>query len=235
MSLIGEDDNLSPVYYDVLGKVQYQLHKNHSLAVNFLQAQDDLDFTEDEDTAVTSYGNTYAWTTWRATLHPKLFTESILSVGRITSNRVGTDLGGTTGLIVDDVTDDRSFDFYGLKQDWTYDLSDRFQLKLGADFKQLSASYDYLSLDRISLGTIDGQFVARFDTTDTDRDPSGTDFGVYVSNRFRIVKPLTAEIGLRFDRASWTNDDKVSPRFNLAFAASARTALRIGWGRRYLS
>lgn len=41
---------------------------------------------------------------------------------------------------------------------------------------------------------------------------------------------MTVELGLRYDRASYTSDSDVSPRVNALFRLSERSSLRAGWG-----
>ena len=58
LQLMGEEESFSPTYYDVLGKIEYQLNDKHRLAFNVLQAHDNLEFIEDdEDESTTKYGN----------------------------------------------------------------------------------------------------------------------------------------------------------------------------------
>lgn len=65
--------------------------------------------------------------------------------------------------------------------------------------------------------------------------PAGTRFGAYVANRFLLLSPLTAELGLRYDYASYTKDKLFSPRINLVYALGKQTFLRSGWGYFYQS
>ena len=53
---------------------------------------------------------------------------------------------------------------------------------------------------------------------------------LYAADRLRLYGRLTAEVGLRYDRASHSGDSHFSPRLNLVYAANKRTTLRAGWG-----
>ncbi len=55
----------------------------------------------------------------------------------------------------------------------------------------------------------------------------------YISYRFRLLDPLTAEVGLRYDYASWTNDKNMSPRVNIAYNVGKKTIIRAGLGKFY--
>ncbi len=236
LKIASPDDDLSPVYYDVLSKLQYQFNSNHSLGIHFLRADDDLEVIEEEDTADTGYGSTYGWLTWYANFTSKLFAQTVLSNGTLNQNRGGLDLDGFRPDIVNfQVADKRDFNFYGLKQDWSYEFSRNFFFKWGFDAKRLTSDYDYFNQDRNFVDVGNGSFVEVFDTTNVDLKPSGNELGLYLTNRVRIIDPLTAEVGLRYDDASWTDDKKISPRVNVALSLTKQTNLRFGWGKFYQS
>jgi len=74
----GDDTaELSPVYYNISGKLAYEVNEKHEVSASVLWADDDLDiaedldYAEDQDTFNTGYGNGYAWLTWRANLHAR--------------------------------------------------------------------------------------------------------------------------------------------------------------------
>ena len=237
LGLTGASDEteLSPVYYDVSGKLAYDLNEKHTVSASVLWADDDLDVVEDEDIAKTGYGNGYAWLTWRANFHSKLFTQTVLSAGRVTKDRRGTDLSSRDGRLIYEVAEERAFNLFGVKQDWTVDLSEKHLLTAGFDAKRLEANYDYFNRNRIATRIVAGQIVEEFDSTTADRHLSGNRLGVHLGDRVRLSDPLTAEIGLRYDYFSWTDDNHVSPRANVAYALRTRTVLRAGWGQFYQS
>lgn len=236
LDLTGGDDNFSPTYYDVLGKTRYRLSDRHSLALYVLHSGDDLDFTdEDDDTfkAQTGYGNSYSWLTWNAVWSARLHARTIASVGRISADRRGSDISDEDRELLYAVDDDRSFVFAGIKQDWTFELGERHLLKGGFGVKQLGASYAYANRVRTRAEVVDDQLILDFDSTQVNTKPEGREAQVYLGHRMRIARPLTVEWGARYDHSSWTGDDLISPRVNLAYALGRRTTLRAGWGRFY--
>ena len=229
-----EDVNLSPIYYDVSGKLSYDLNQKHKLSASVLWADDDLDIVEEPDVLNTGYGNGYTWVTWEANIRPEILAQTVLSVGRVTKDRQGTDRAPLDGALVFDVSEQRSFDFVGLKQDWTFELSEKHLLTGGLDAKRLDANYDYAS--RYAAKTyrdVDGELIREYESVASDRDISGNRFGAYLGERVRLAEPLTAEIGIRYDHFSWTDDNNLSPRLNLAVALGDRTVVRGGWGQFY--
>ncbi len=112
-------------------------------------------------------------------------------------------------------------------------MGEQHLLKGGVGVKQLRASYDYTNRIRTRTQVIDDQLVLDFDSTQVDKEPEGTEVQLYLGHRMRIARPLTVEWGVRYDHSSWTGDDLISPRLNLAYALGRRTTLRAGWGRFY--
>jgi outer membrane cobalamin receptor len=241
LDLMKEVNPPRPAYYDVLGKADYQLGGKHRLAVNVLHAGDRLDYVEedeielDEDTYNTEYGNSYGWLTLRSVLSSRLFAQSTVSYGRLTRDRDGIDYLGHAGDRNFTARDEREVDVIGLKQDWSLDVHDRWYMKWGVDLKDASARYDYRSTERNEYRVEGGRIQVRVDTTTADLDPSGRRLGVYLSNRFRMLQPLTAEIGLRYDRNTYTGDRLLSPRVNMVYELGGQTFLRGGWGYFYQS
>jgi outer membrane receptor for ferrienterochelin and colicin len=235
--LVDPQSTFRPTYYDVLSKVQYQLTGNHTLSLNFLHAGDDLNIEDDDDgdVAATSYGNSYGWLTLKSVLSPKFYAQTVLSAGRVGQNREGTDFDGSSGEVRAFVTDKRHFNVFALKQDWSFHLTGRHLLKWGFDAKRLTSSYDYFNRDRFITHLDANSILFDYDTTAINLTPDGNEFGVYLTDRMRLSEPLTAEFGLRYDRNSYTNDDKLSPRLNLAYTFGRRSVLRLGWGRFYQS
>ncbi len=231
MDLMDEKDPPKPVYYDVLGKVDYRFSPNYTFSANLLHAGDRLDFVEDDDDEdKTGYGNSYGWLTLKYTPNPKLYSQTVVSLGRLSHDREGLGFEDDTELVNFEVTDDKTVNMLGLKQDWNFDVSDNWFLKLGVDLKRFDADYDYLSVINDITFLPQGGFTIARDSTKAQLSPSGSTFGAYLSNRLQILPPLTAELGLRFDHNSYTDDDVFSPRVNLAFALGKQTSLRAGWG-----
>jgi hypothetical protein len=236
MKLMEEKDPPQPVYYDILGKVDYKFQGKHTLSANFLHSGDRLNLVEDDnDEDNTGYDNTYGWMTLRYVPGSKLYFQTIASYGRLTHDRQGTGYDGDTGVMNFMVADEKNVDMYGLKQDWNLDISDRWYLKWGWDMKHLQAAYNYHSIRQDITWLSEDTYSATSDTNNTNLHPSGNKFGIYLSNRFRILTQLTAEIGIRYDHISFAGDDLLSPRFNLVYALREQTFLRGGWGYFYQS
>jgi hypothetical protein len=237
LALAGGNDDLSPKYYDVFGKFQYRPHPNHQLSVHTLHANDGLRVREDDFDLDSGWDSNYGWLAWEATFPTRATVTTTAYGGRVTRHRLGDgeEIGRISGPEFADVADDRRFLFAGVKQDITYELSDRTMLKAGADLKSATADYDYFSATRTIIVTPDGELGHRFDTTAVSVEPSGNEVGAYVAARVRPVDAITAEVGVRYDGISHTGDDDWAPRMHLSIDLSRQTTLRGSWGRYFQS
>ena len=103
-------------------------------------------------------------------------------------------------------------------------------LKFGADARHERASYDYSRVLKhlVFKGTA---VVPSTDSLGVDLTPSSDAIGAYVSQRVRPFDALTFEAGVRYDRASHTDETIVSPRFNASWQPTATTTIRAAWGK----
>jgi len=238
MKMVDASD-ISPVYYDVLSKVEYRLNDRHILSVHVLHADDHLSLEEDGDFIESRYGNSYGWLRLRSTFGPGVSGETVASVGIVSRERLGedkSDVWDTWGQRIIghrvrfSLDEERRFSALGLKQDWNWEVSERHLLMGGVDVKYLDSRYDYFNQKFVFAGEGSGPVEGRYDTMLVAERPEGFQLGVYAEGRYRPVPQLIAEVGVRYDRLGYTGDEDVSPRLNLAWNLGERTVLRGGWG-----
>ncbi len=224
-----------PYYSDGMAKIEFKLNEKHSLSFHTLRADDktrrsDL-YLMNYDSSEIKYSNTYSWLTLKSVYNPKLFSRTLLFAGFSAEDRNGSyfkDEYGDVGTFL--LTDKRKFNFFGLKQDWTWEVSDFFVFKSGFDIRQLKADYDYFySLADIRVNNNDS-LINSLIVVDVEAKPVGQQAGLYMSGRFQVLPSLFMESGLRYDYTSYTNEHLWSPRISLAFAFSKKTFLRAAWG-----
>jgi len=235
------DDETTHFFHDMMGKVTYPLSPKHLLSVHVLVSGDKAEVRDIEpgvahDIHDTSYDNLYAWASLKSFHSPDLYSRTLLYGGDIAHSRNGdSDKDEYTDRLVWKLADSRSYRFYGLKQDWTWDPSSRISLKSGFDLKQLDADYDYsYSLSDLRANAA-GEILPFQNAVDVQTRPSGRQTSVYLSARHNPVSDLYLEAGLRHDRATWADDNLWSPRLSLAYSIADNTTARAAWGYYYQS
>lgn len=238
LKIAGEGEKLRPTYYDMIGKVQYQLGDNHILSGHVFHAGDRFKVIDnddnDADTIITSYDNSYLWFNLQSQFHPRVMAHTILSANEVKHDRFGFALWRWQQVEDAQVSDAQTFNVFNAKSDWELEIADWNLLKAGFDARSLRAEYDYFGTDHIYYVLDDGTYeLERIDTVQSFLEPSGNQVGAYLSNRLQVADPVTFEVGVRYDRHSYTGDEKVSPRVNVALQTGEYTTLRAGWGHFY--
>ena len=224
----GED--LNPGYYDLLGKMEWRTSQGTIVSGHVLAARHLIKSVETElgDRVKARSDTGYAWVNLETPWTARLFSLTQLSVARLESNRHGET---TEGNSLAEVTDDRTSDARGLKQDWVFRASENALLKWGFNARDVGAGYDYTSHAVID----DPVFTAPGPPRVVDRvareEPSGHTVGVYAAARGKLLPALTAELGLRWARQSYSRQEQLEPRVNLVIAASEHDTVRAAWGQ----
>ncbi len=237
MAQIDPDSGFDPSFNDLLARVQLPLGHRTVLSASILGAIDDLAFEDRGDfgdvlqeQVDADSSSTYAWLNLKTAWTSQLYSETVISYGQVERSRKGLIDKDANDATLDD---QRAFDFVGFKQDWSLESSRRNLAKWGLDLRLLDATYDYTgrSIGRDQLFTGGGPPEIR--ERDIHLRPSGDQFSLYVADRFQLAEPLVAELGLRWDQQSYTDDDQLSPRLNLSYRLAELTTLRAAWGYYY--
>ncbi|MFC1619351.1 carboxypeptidase-like regulatory domain-containing protein [Candidatus Neomarinimicrobiota bacterium] len=234
-----EEDVPRPVYYDIHGKLDYQLDRKHQLSVHFLHAGDQTEYVEYNDflnyrekVGETKFGNTYGWINYRSNPLPRLFSQAVVSVGNLSRRReseeTNYDQTETFSMV-----DRRDATVFGLRQNWNVQFSDRWHIKAGMSIQHHESDYRY-DLHTVDEDRINSDSVVTYErTAHSILNPKGNSYSAHMSNRLKFLDPLVLEIGLRFDAIGYSNTNKLSPRLNLVWTLAEQTFFRAGWGYFY--
>jgi hypothetical protein len=232
LGMLDIEERMVPRYYDLLGKVVLPLGRRGSFSAHALHAGDHLIIEEpDDDGRVEGrHGSSYAWVNWKAGLGDGVDVQTVLSAGQLDWKREADERDeqnrGDAGF---HLTDERDFAFLGVRQSWSWEMSERALLSLGFEAQRVGASYAYSGwVERDSIA--DGVRTVWRDTTSASPAPDGSRVGLYLSQRVRPWAPLTVEVGARYDRQSYTAETQVSPRINAAYSPRPWLTLRGAWG-----
>ncbi len=242
LGIINKKETKAPSYQDLFGSVRYALHPNHALALNVLYAHDRYKFSikgttgfndtiPTQESANNQYGNSYAWLTLRSLLGSHLAVKTLASAGLVTSTREGNEHQTNLPIELYGVNGNRDFTVLGFKQDFTYQRSSRMVLDWGYDVRSMHAQFDWTNrvTQNPDLPAPDTTgYYPRI--TRRSKKTNGTTTAAYVSDRLQLFDPLTLELGLRYDGATYTHDSDWSPRLHALVRLSDRNTLRAGWG-----
>jgi len=226
----------SPSYHDVLGHLGWNFGARAEISANVLVSDDRITLNDVDrgESAGASYTNHVGWLKWRAAWTQTLSSETLFASSDITNRRNGT--LALPGIVSGRLNEYREFNVLQLRQDWRWVPADDWMLRFGLDLKDLDAQYSFDSERTIS---------APFDTildneTSTSRDferaPAGRQYATYGELRWRFARRWTADIGLRWDRQTYTSaedDRQYSPRLSVLYQPGEATEIRLGWGQFY--
>jgi len=232
-----EDDTVEfdrlpqPNYADGLFKIQYAFGDRASLALHYLGSVDSF-LLENDDTNLDSlYEHHYAWVNLKNFWSESVFTDTILYFSDIEQDREGSSAGPDVSYNLDD---QRSFQYAGVKQIGELNLHPDLLLKLGWEYRNQRADYDYVGfstvLNPLFLGLSDA--VRRRDQA---LELSGDEWSAFGSLRWRVTDWFITEFGVRYDRQAYLDrefdNEQVSPRVNGSLLLSPHTSIRLSYGR----
>ncbi len=222
----GRDDDVSPRYYDLMGKVEYGPAPGHVLSFHALRAGDGLRYERTNSPSLSSgYGSDNAWGRWRGDLGGGLRGEAVLAWTRLIWSRHGS--GRQDGFPFS-LSDQRRLDLASLRNEWTWQTVDAAVWRGGFEAGAGAARYDY-ALSRQRTVVNGAAQVVVTDRNVAALDPEGRHAAAHAAVKVRAAGPLVVEPGLRWERADQVGGASVSPRLNAALALGA-TTLRAAWG-----
>lgn len=227
---IGKED---PRFWDALGKAEIETGLGR-IGARVLAAGDELELdkvaSDGFERFENNYRSTHGWLTHNRT-GQRLLVETVGSWAEIDRNRGGSGFEEEGAF---ELRDQRGFQALGLAQSWNLQIEPRHALGLGWEGRRYDADLDYakeLDPDLVILAPFapPRAMAHRFDGS-----LRGEHGGVWASDHISLDR-LTAELGLRSDRHTATDDTLVSPRVNLAWRLGERSVARAGWGRFFQS
>jgi len=235
----GDDDDSppDPRYWDAYASLGYDPNSTNSFSLQFLAADDSLVFEEEDDgeyaDVETGYDSTYVWLRHLGVVGPTVFVNSSIYAATVGVDREIFAFDDPPEVF--ELSDNRTMDLYGIKQDWEFGLSEDQYLRAGFELRSYQAKYDYESSSVIEDPIDDPRFEPGIRITSFHGSFDGEWWAFYASHRMRFGDRFTAEIGARYDRQTMTDDDQISPRLNLLVNVGRSGLLRFGWGHYYQS
>lgn len=241
LDLILNEDLGEPSYFDIFAKIGVYPTESTRLSFSGLLVQDEVLIVpaadpDEREESINDTRNAQFWITWDQNWSSRLFSRTLISVSDMQSRRVASI--DDPEKIIGNIDDFRDVNVIRLIQNWSASAGDNHNFKFGAEFSETQTRYEYnadygyfgLFRDLLSLPPSD----SRSSLVDVD----GGTIAVYFSDRWKINKKLTIDLGLRWDRQTYTDpsgDAQLSPRANLLFRPDSKSKIRVSWGRYHQS
>jgi outer membrane receptor protein involved in Fe transport len=237
LKIADPDSGLDPAYFDILAKAERPFGERSTLRLTTILAADNSLLFDDigEDVSDGDFIDAYAWAELETDISPFLRLSTMAYAGHLSRDKLAFEDDGLR--LQADIEDDRDFGFLGLQQSIDWEPRDDLRLIAGYDARRLDASYRYEGYSAFSdFAFADVLELPRVRIFDSDFDVDGAAYGAYFTLQKDLSDRVTAEIGARWDRQTYTgldDDDQFGPRLNLLYRATDRTHLKLAWGRFY--
>jgi hypothetical protein len=212
MDLIESEETFRPRYYDLYGKLSYDIRSADRISAHVLYAGDsnEIDRIGDENDLDSRYWNGMLWARWH-----HLMSEKMLSDFYVFSGRAGREkYEGIDGV------DERSLSYAGLKGDVIYNPVSSQTLKAGWKWQMSEADYSYY----LCRGE------ACLAPTSVEANPSGWNSSGYAQDEWHMSDRVAGNLGLRCIYQSYGGYSAIMPRVALAAKLRKDLIVRGAWG-----
>ncbi len=242
-------NQVEPDFLDALGRIQYDLGDDMTVAAGYLVLDDDVkanfnsSITAPAGVSLASveqaridYRDGTAWLRWAYT--PSETSELRLVVSRTERNTRRAGSLDRAGSAVSSLEDARRFGTSTARLEATTKVNDRLSLNSGLEVYNYDAHYEYAS-----AALFDPHLAAAFDRAvdmalQADLSVGGQAYAVYTSTLWSISPQLALDVGVRWDGERFRTagrdvfrGNQVSPRVSLQYTPDAATVVRVSWGR----
>lgn len=229
------DEKFTPRYHDVFAGAAYSISDSTIIDTHVLLASDHVKYTsvDEGEYGESKSSQKYFWVTFDSEPNDDLNWVNTISTGRVKNNDQGSAQNFPSEVI--DRFYNREVEVTGLTSDLSLRLTDSQLLMFGLRYRHLEADFDY-QIDSFRQSNLFNDGIPLVINRDIDTSSNGNEYGVYARYRFQPTARSTWEIGLRWDKQTYTdtsNDTQLSPRLNGLFDLGERTELRVGWGYYY--
>ena len=234
---LAHQDVGAPRYSDFHGQVAWEFSEQFKLSANALVFDDNIQVhaTDQEERANAKYQDSYLWLRADARPTERLEGFTLLSYADLTAHRNGT--VQQPGISLGNLDDRRSADITGLTSQWSLTLTGGNRLDFGGELRHSRGHYFYTEeVEFDLLFDTPGAPTETFQSRNISLAPDGDYYATYLNARVNLPGPLTAELGLRWDRSTLAGGSgNLSPRASLLYQLKEGTQLRASWGRYWQS
>lgn len=237
LDLVINEDLGEPTYYDVFSKVSVNFSDKTKVSFNGLIIEDAVlvvpaSDPDEREESTNDTRNAQIWMTWEQTWNDRLFSRTMASVSDMQSERIAS--VNDPEKIVGDISDTRDINILRVAQDWSSSIGKSHHLRFGGEFRHLTSGYKYRSNYEYFGIFRDALLLPPSGSSQIVTDIDGDGLAVYLSDRWRINDNVTIDLGVRWDKQTYTDlsdDTQISPRASVRYQLSPASTMRLSWGR----
>ncbi len=237
VDMVLDDEYGEPNYFDIFGTLGINLNADSRLTINALWARDDLTIITESTPAAREESdsethNMAAWLSLEQSWTDDLSSTTTLSANDFSNRRVATDYEPLE--LVAAVKDYREVQIFKLHHAMSYSGLTNHFLQWGLELGYQEADYLYEGSAEYFNFTATYPGLQNPNAYRVEARPSGYNYGLFVSDRFKLGDRVTLELGIRWDRQTYTNpvySSQISPRASLLYKPGDNRLLRFSVGR----
>jgi len=230
-----------PQYFDIFTTLGFNPNPDTRISFNALLTDDDVtvylesDPSELEKSDSESTNKTF-WLTVEKSWGENLSASTTVLTSEFTNLRLAS--VNDPEKIVASVFDDRKIVIHSLRHLMEYKGLSNHYLKWGVEFSQQKASFNYAA--QAEYTSLAGGFPGLESPLayTVEANPAGNAYAVFFSDRFTVNDQLSLELGLRWDKQTYTNPTyagQLSPRGSVLYRLGNGHSFRFTVGRYYQS
>lgn len=238
--VIEQDMMPSFYFYDLNAKFSYQLSDNDFISFSFYNGEDNLDESQEPKSTgmggtsalqrftndFTNWGNLGGSAKWSRQWTDRFYSNFLISAtdyfnirnserGFTSSDDENT--SGFLGTSFKSVEDNNVSDFT-LRLDNEWKLGSSQKLSFGLWYSDVNTSFLMTRNDSITI---------------LDRNSGSSQFALYVSDKIKMLAPLSVDVGGRLTGYGGTGALYFEPRFSAIYSLTEKLKLKSSWGHYY--
>ena len=228
---MGEEGNVYPFFYDYLSRVSASLNPKDEISFYYLYSGEGMDMKMEEDFGSPDdeegrfyydYLKQIASLNYKHLFFDRLFNELTFSNLRDDGQfRFYSPTTPSEDII--DVND------YSLRDDLTLLYGENHEFKVGTYLytsdMNFTSTFRYEEINDTNGGLTKETKEKSYESKDNFNYA-----GFYLWDKVKLTKPLTADMGLRYEYLDLTEEGVITPRLSLSYSLNERTSLKAGWG-----
>lgn len=227
------DTIIQPQFDDAYFKATQQMNNNWSMSQHLLLSRDeividDMDDVGSGEAAKSQQQDQDLWMQVNFNNHENMLATMQLYLTRKNNSRIGNISNENTIASLSENLETKN---YGLKYDHRFNFRDSISLKFGFDVHQESTQISRMRNanhfgELVNLLNFQNQYQQNFVFANR-----GLAVDAFFNTRYQYNEKLIFDVGLRFEKKQWIDENVFSPRFNLSYFYDGSTTYRFALGR----